>query len=108
MSSPSCRRSSGGALEAALLLGEAESDADDRAVAAAFLAALRVLAGERPVCLAVDDVQGWTRRRCGLGYALARLDVSRSPHSGSPRRSSRLASPRPAREPTPDGALVTA
>ena len=32
------------ALEAALLLGEAEIDADDRAVAAAFLAALRRLA----------------------------------------------------------------
>ena len=45
------------ALEAALLLGEAEVDADDRAVTAAFLAALRRLAGESPICLAVDDVQ---------------------------------------------------
>jgi len=63
------------ALEAALLLGEAESDADDRAVAAAFLAALRMLAGERPVCLAVDDVQ-WldAASLAALGYALARLD----------------------------------
>jgi DNA-binding CsgD family transcriptional regulator len=63
------------ALEAALLLGEAESDADDRAVAAAFLAALRIMAGERPVCLAVDDVQ-WldAASLAALGYALARMD----------------------------------
>jgi DNA-binding CsgD family transcriptional regulator len=63
------------ALEAALLLGEAEVDADDRAVTAAFLAALRRLASESPVCLAVDDVQ-WldAASRAALGYALARLE----------------------------------
>ena len=63
------------ALEAALLLGEAEVDADDRAVTAAFLAALRQLAGERPIFLAVDDVQ-WldAASRAALGYALARLE----------------------------------
>jgi AAA ATPase domain len=45
------------ALEAALLLGESEIDADDRAVAAAFLGALQLLVGDSPLCLAVDDVQ---------------------------------------------------
>ena len=63
------------ALEAALLLGESEVDVDDRAVAAAFLAALRVLAHDSPLCLAVDDVQ-WldAASRTTLGYALGRLD----------------------------------
>ncbi len=63
------------ALEAALLLGESEIDVDDRAVAAAFLGALRLLAGDGPVCLAVDDVQ-WldTASLAALRYALARLD----------------------------------
>ncbi len=63
------------ALEAALLLGESEVDVDDRAVAAAFLAALRVLARDSPLCLAVDDVQ-WldAASRTTLGYALGRLD----------------------------------
>ncbi len=63
------------ALEAALLLGESEVDVDDRAVAAAFLAALRVLARDGPLCLAVDDVQ-WldAASRTTLGYALGRLD----------------------------------
>jgi DNA-binding CsgD family transcriptional regulator len=63
------------ALEAALLLGESELHADDRAVAAAFLGALRLLAGDGPVCLAVDDVQ-WldAASLAALGYALARLD----------------------------------
>ena len=58
-----------------MLLGEAEIDADDRAVSAAFLAALRRLAGERPLCLAVDDVQ-WldAASLAALSYALARLD----------------------------------
>ena len=51
------------ALEAALLLGEAESDADDRAVAAAFLAAcdgwpVRVRSASRST-----TSSGWTRRR---------------------------------------------
>jgi hypothetical protein len=45
------------ALEAALLLGESEIHADDRAVAAAFLGALRLLACNRPLCLAIDDIQ---------------------------------------------------
>ena len=63
------------ALEAALLLGEADGDADDRAVTAAFLAALRRLADESPVCLAVDDVQWLDTASLGaLGYALARLE----------------------------------
>ena len=63
------------ALEAALLLGESEIRADDRAVAAAFLAALRLLARDSPLCLAVDDVQ-WldAATQATLGYALARLD----------------------------------
>jgi DNA-binding CsgD family transcriptional regulator len=45
------------ALEAALLLGEPQHDIDERTVAAATLSALRQLAGERPVLVAVDDVQ---------------------------------------------------
>jgi DNA-binding CsgD family transcriptional regulator len=63
------------ALEAALLLSAAQIHADDRAVAAAFLGALRLLAGESPLCLAVDDVQ-WldAASRAALRYALARLD----------------------------------
>jgi DNA-binding CsgD family transcriptional regulator len=63
------------ALEAALLLGETEIDADERAVAAAFLGALRVLTDDGPVCLAVDDVQ-WldAASLAALRYALARLD----------------------------------
>jgi DNA-binding CsgD family transcriptional regulator len=64
------------ALEAALLLGESEIQPDDRAVAAAFLGALRLLAaGASPLCLAVDDVQ-WldAASLATLAYALARLD----------------------------------
>jgi DNA-binding CsgD family transcriptional regulator len=63
------------ALEAALLLGEPEIQPDDRAVAAAFLGALRLLAGASPLCLAVDDVQ-WldAASLATLAYALARLD----------------------------------
>jgi len=63
------------ALEAALLLGESDIHADDRAVAAAFLGALRLLAGESPLCLAIDDVQ-WldAASLTALRYALARLD----------------------------------
>jgi len=63
------------ALEAALFLGESELHADDRAVAAAFLGALRLLTRDRPVCLAVDDVQ-WldAASLAALRYALARLD----------------------------------
>jgi DNA-binding CsgD family transcriptional regulator len=63
------------ALEAALLLGESETNGDDRAVAAAFLTALRLLAADAPVCLAVDDVQ-WLDAAsvAALRFALARLD----------------------------------
>ena len=63
------------ALEAALLLGESEIHADDRAVAAAFLGALRLLASDRPLCLAVDDIQ-WldVASVAALRYALARLE----------------------------------
>jgi DNA-binding CsgD family transcriptional regulator len=63
------------ALEAALLLGDSELYADDRAVAAAFLGAVRLLAADAPVCLAVDDVQ-WldAASLAALGYVLPRLD----------------------------------
>jgi DNA-binding CsgD family transcriptional regulator len=62
------------ALEAALLLGKSSVVADDRAVAAASLAALRAVARECPVCIAIDDVQ-WldAASAAALGYALARL-----------------------------------
>ena len=65
------------ALEAALLLGESEVAAGDRAVAAAFLGAVRLLSAEGPVCLAVDDVQ-WLDAAsvAALRYALARLDAA--------------------------------
>jgi DNA-binding CsgD family transcriptional regulator len=62
------------ALESALLLGESAGQVDDRAVGAAFLGALRVLAAERPTCLAVDDVQ-WLDAAsvAAVRFALARL-----------------------------------
>ena len=58
-----------------MLLGESEIHADDRAVAAAFLGALRLLAGDRPLCLAVDDIQ-WldAASLAALRFALARLE----------------------------------
>jgi AAA ATPase domain len=63
------------ALEAALLLGEMEMHADYRAVAAAFLGTLRLLAADAPVCLAVDDVQWFDAASlAALRSALARLD----------------------------------
>jgi DNA-binding CsgD family transcriptional regulator len=63
------------ALEAALLLGESELHADHRAVAAAFLRAVQLLAAESPVCLAVDDIQWLDAASLAvLRYALARLD----------------------------------
>ena len=66
------------ALEAALLLGESEIHADDRAVAAAFLGALRLLARNRPLCLAVDDIQWLDEASVAtLRYALARLEHER-------------------------------
>jgi predicted ATPase len=63
------------ALAAALLLGESETHADDRAVAAAFLGALRLLVRNRPLCVAVDDIQ-WldVASVTALQYALARLE----------------------------------
>ena len=45
------------ALEAALLLGESNAQADERAVGAGLLGALRLLAAETPLVLAVDDLQ---------------------------------------------------
>lgn len=66
------------ALEAALLLGEARYDLDERAIAAAFHAALQDLAAARPVCLAVDDVQWLDAGSLGvLRFALARLGDAR-------------------------------
>ena len=63
------------ALEAALLLGEGETQVDERAVAAAFLGALRLLAADGTVCLAVDDVQ-WldAASLTAFHFALSRLD----------------------------------
>jgi DNA-binding CsgD family transcriptional regulator len=63
------------ALEAALLLAESELQADERAVGAAFLEALRLLAADSPICVAVDDIQ-WldAASLAALRFALARLD----------------------------------
>ena len=92
------------ALEAALLLGEAEIDADDRAVPPPSSRPcdgwpVRARSASRST-----TSSGWTRLR-------ARRSATRSPAwtsagrgpPGSPRRSPRLASPRRARGPTPDG-----
>lgn len=63
------------ALEGVLLLGEAQARIDGRAVAAAFLEALRRLSREGPLCLAVDDLQ-WldAASLAALRYALARME----------------------------------
>jgi DNA-binding CsgD family transcriptional regulator len=63
------------ALEAALLLGDSQTSADDRTVAAAFRTALRHLATDAPVCLAVDDLQ-WldAASLAALRFVLSRLD----------------------------------
>jgi DNA-binding CsgD family transcriptional regulator len=63
------------ALEVALLLGEPEIHVDDRAVANAFLEALRRLSHDAPVCLAVDDVQWLDAASLAvLRFAIARLE----------------------------------
>ncbi|MGH9107693.1 MAG: ATP-binding protein [Acidimicrobiales bacterium] len=67
------------ALEVALLLREpAGAPPEPRAVATAGLAALRSLAGDQPVLVAVDDVQ-WLDAASGavLGFALRRVDPGR-------------------------------
>ncbi len=63
------------ALEAALLIGESETQVDERAVAAAFLAALRLVAADETLFLAVDDVQ-WldAASLAAVRFALSRLD----------------------------------
>jgi predicted ATPase len=62
------------ALEAALLRAEAKGALQQRAVAAAFLGALSALARERPVIIAVDDVQWLDRASMQvLAYAARRL-----------------------------------
>ena len=45
------------AIESALLLSEHELDVDERAVAAAFLGMLRILAAREPLLIAIDDLQ---------------------------------------------------
>lgn len=64
------------AIEGALLLGESATRVDDRAVASAFLEALRLMSHDGPLCVAVDDVQ-WldAASLASLRYALARLDA---------------------------------
>jgi hypothetical protein len=62
------------ALEAALLLGETRRDVEQRAVAAAFLAALRMLSTTGSLCVAVDDLQWLDGESLGVvRYAFARL-----------------------------------
>ena len=72
----SCRRSSGARSRSRCSSASRRRSVDERAVAAAFLAALRLLAADRPLCLAVDDLQ-W------LDAAVARSAPLRA---GAPRR----------------------
>ncbi len=66
------------ALTAALLLGDSELPADERAVAAAVLGALLLLAAHGPLCLAIDDVQNVDPASLSaLRYALGRLEAAR-------------------------------
>ena len=69
------------ALEAALLLGESNVGADDRAVATAFLGALRLLAADGPLCLAVDDVQWLDRPRSRPSVTRSRVSTTRRSRS---------------------------
>jgi DNA-binding NarL/FixJ family response regulator len=65
------------ALEVALLRGAAEGvPADQRAVAVAFLGALRALAAEKPVVVAIDDAQ-WVdaSSESVLAFAMRRLEA---------------------------------
>jgi DNA-binding CsgD family transcriptional regulator len=64
------------ALETALLLGDAETAVDERAVASAFLGVLRAIAGDGPLLVAVDDVQ-WLdpASLAALRFALPRLET---------------------------------
>lgn len=64
------------ALAAALLEEENHDPLDARPVASGFLAAVRLLAGEGPLLLAVDDVQ-WldARSRTVLEFAVRRLEA---------------------------------
>jgi DNA-binding CsgD family transcriptional regulator len=62
------------ALEAALVRAEAKGALQQRAVAAAFLGAITSLARERPVTIAIDDVQWLDRASVQvLAYAARRL-----------------------------------
>ena len=65
------------ALEVALLLADAgDEPPDQRAVSAAFLGVLRVLAVERPVVVAVDDLQWLDRASASvLAFAARRLEA---------------------------------
>jgi DNA-binding CsgD family transcriptional regulator len=66
------------ALEVALLLEEATDDAvDPRALAIATRSALQVLAEDKPLLVAIDDVQWFDASSAGaLAFALRRLTVS--------------------------------
>jgi DNA-binding CsgD family transcriptional regulator len=63
------------ALEAALLLAEAQERVDPRALGVAVRSALEILAADEPLLLAVDDVQ-WLDRSSdsALSFALRRVD----------------------------------
>jgi DNA-binding CsgD family transcriptional regulator len=62
------------AVETALLVGEPDTSVDERTVASAFLGAVKALAADGPVCIAVDDLQWLDAASLGpLKFALARL-----------------------------------
>ena len=66
------------ALAAALLLGDSELPADERAVAAAALGAVRLLARKSPLCIAIDDLQSLDAASLSaLRHVLGRLDDAR-------------------------------